>query len=277
VTVAPQAFFLTPDDGRPGRRLALFYPAQGPVTRGLVNFVHPFAEEMNKSRRMVALQSRALAAAGFAVLQLDLHGCGDSSGDFGDANWTDWVADVEFGARWLRAQSDAPLWIWGLRAGCLLAAEAARRAPEPLSLLFWQPTLLGRSVLQQFLRLKLAADLIEGQDKGAMEGLRMLLAQGRAVDIAGYRLSAALASGLEAASLQPQPTPARLEWLELSGQTNPTLQPASGPPLERWRQSGAAVRSRAVTGPAFWQTAEIEEAPALLAATLAALEEEVVA
>ncbi len=40
----------------------------------LVVHVHAFAEEMNKSRRMAAMQSRALAAAGFAVLQIDLLG-----------------------------------------------------------------------------------------------------------------------------------------------------------------------------------------------------------
>ena len=65
-------------------------------------YIHPFAEEMNKARRMAALQSRALAAAGFDVLQIDLLGCGDSSGDFGDATWNDWVNDVVHGCRWLR-------------------------------------------------------------------------------------------------------------------------------------------------------------------------------
>ncbi|MBK8384562.1 MAG: hypothetical protein IPL11_02315 [Candidatus Accumulibacter sp.] len=41
----------------------------------------------NKSWRIVPLQARALATAGYAVLQIDLMGCGDSSGDFGDATW----------------------------------------------------------------------------------------------------------------------------------------------------------------------------------------------
>ncbi len=72
--------------------------------RGAVVYVHPFAEEMNKSRRMAALQSRALAAAGFAVLQIDLLGCGDSSGDFGDASWDEWIDDVLLAVRWLRGQ-----------------------------------------------------------------------------------------------------------------------------------------------------------------------------
>lgn len=49
------------------------------MTRGSIVYIHPFAEEMNKSRRMAALQARALTLAGFAVLQLDLIGCGDEA------------------------------------------------------------------------------------------------------------------------------------------------------------------------------------------------------
>jgi len=69
-----------------GERFCIFHPAAGAL-RGAVLYLHPFAEEMNKSRRMAALQSRMLAARGIAVLQIDLFGCGDSSGDFGDASW----------------------------------------------------------------------------------------------------------------------------------------------------------------------------------------------
>ena len=90
----PEAFFLSVDGGRLGQRFCLFHPAQGGVPKGCVLNIHPFAEEMNKSRRMAALQARALAKAGYAVLQIDLFGCGDSSGDFGDASWQDWVGDV---------------------------------------------------------------------------------------------------------------------------------------------------------------------------------------
>ena len=78
-----EAFFLAADNGRAGQRLCIHHPPRrGEPARGAVLHLHAFAEEMNKSRRMVALQARALAEAGFAVLQIDLHGCGDSGGDF---------------------------------------------------------------------------------------------------------------------------------------------------------------------------------------------------
>src|SRR5262245_3855900 len=94
MSAAPEVFF-QPAVGRTGQRLYLHHrPRPEAAPRGTVLHVHPFAEEMNKSRRMAALHARALAGAGFEVLQVDLAGCGDSSGEFGDATWDDWVADV---------------------------------------------------------------------------------------------------------------------------------------------------------------------------------------
>nr|WP_315190343.1 hydrolase 2, exosortase A system-associated [uncultured Albidiferax sp.] len=255
-----------------GQRFAIFHPAQGGTTRGLVAYVHPFAEEMNKSRRMAALQAKALAAHGYAVLQLDLLGCGDSSGDFGDASWQAWVDDVVLACQWLRRQGDTPLWLWGLRAGCLLAAQAATQLDERCNFLFWAPTPVGKPLLQQFLRLKAAGDLASGNAKAVMDGLRGQLAAGTPVDIAGYRLSAALASGLELATLAAPAAAGRMEWLDLSTQADASLSPATAKPLQAWQAAGFAMRSQVVMGPAFWQTSEIEEAPALLTATLAALD-----
>lgn len=274
-----QAFFLPSGEGQ---RFCLFHPAEGGRVHGLVVYIHPFAEEMNKSRRMAALQARALAGASYAVLQIDLLGCGDSSGDFGDASWHNWVSDVVQACQWLRgrgnsidpAASQAPLWLWGLRAGCLLAVEAARQLNAPCNFLFWQPPATGKPLLQQFLRLKVAADMLGGQTKGVMETMRQQLAGGASVEIAGYLLSPGVASGLEQAKLVPpasQGPAQRLEWFELSTQENASLSPVSAPTLAQWQQSGFSAGSHIVQGPAFWQTTEIEEAPRLIAATTAAL------
>ena len=249
--------------------------------RGQILYIHPLAEEMNKSRRMAAQQARALSAAGFAVLQIDLLGCGDSSGDFGDATWAAWVDDVLAACRWLRSQltsvnnagpaKPVPLWLWGLRSGCLLATAAATKLPEPSHFLFWAPASTGKPLLQQFLRLKVAGDMLTGGAKGVMDGMRRQLAAGETVAVAGYALNPALASGLELASLNPPVTPARLEWLELSTRSDATLPPVATQTQARWQQAGHTVRSHLVTGPSFWQTAELEDAPALINATLAAM------
>lgn len=268
-----EAFFLPARDGRAGQRLCVLHRARG-TPRGTVLHLHAFAEEMNKSRRMVALQARALAEAGFHVLLIDLLGCGDSSGDFGDATWDDWLADAQLGADWLREHAPGPLWLWGLRAGALLAVQAAKHigAHTPCHLLLWQPPPNGKVLLQQFLRLKAARDLLSGESKGVTESLKRDLAAGTPVEIAGYVLSPALAAGLEAAVPTPPSQAGRVCWFEVGahGETSP----AAGLAAERWRSAGWAVELRAVTGATFWQTTEIETAPELLAATLGALSQQ---
>ena len=271
-----EAFFLPVAGVTPGHRLCIFHPADGAVAKGAVLYIHPFGEEMNKARRMAALQSRALAAAGYAVLQIDLLGCGDSSGDIGDARWQDWVDDVVRGAQWLTDRVSAPLWLWGLRVGCLLAVEAARQLPRATRFLFWAPTPSGKQVLQQLLRLKAAGDLTSGKAKTILDGVRSDLAQGRAVEIAGYRLAPALANGLEQCNLDPpegKGEPGRIEWFELSTREGAAISPVGTQMLAAWQRNGwHAARARVISGPAFWQTAEIEDAPTLIRATLAAIE-----
>jgi exosortase A-associated hydrolase 2 len=273
---APRAFFLPGCAPAGGQRLALFHAPQTPQAppRGAVLFLHAFAEEMNKSRRMAALASRALAASGFAVLQVDLMGCGDSSGDIEQASWSAWVDDAVSAAQWLQQRQAGPLWLWGERSGCLVAAEAAPRIAGTKHFLFWQPQGSGKLLLQQFLRLKMASQMQRGATKGVTEGLLADLAEGRTVEVAGYRLGPALALGMAAASLQRPPSAvgaSRLVWLEVTSRVPPALLPASAPLLAQWRDAGYAVASEAVAGPPFWQTVEIEDAPELVRATTACL------
>ena len=291
---AIEAFLLPGGVSGDARLLALWHPPAG-VPRGLVVYAHPFAEEMNKSRRMAALQARALAAGGLGVLQIDLKGCGDSSGEFSDATWADWLADVRSAVGWLRQRADGPglprlpkppplpslqklpITLWGLRAGCLVLAEAAAQMPEEcFDFLFWQPTTSGAGVLRQFLRTAAAAAFLDGGGKGVVDGLRRQLAAGQSVEVGGYRLHPALAAGLEDARLAVPPRVGRLTWLEVSALVGDSadpvpLSPSSVTASTPWRQQAGGFEVRLVSGPPFWQTAEIETAPALLDATTAAL------
>ncbi len=255
-----------------GQRFCLFYqPDVRSERRGAVVYVHPFAEEMNKSRRMAALQARVMAAAGFAVIQIDLDGCGDSSGDFGDASWESWIDDVVLACAWLKERSDGDFWLWGLRTGCLLAGEAAGRISHPSNLLMWQPVVSGKQFLQQFLRLKIAGEMLGGDSKGSMDRLRGQLARGESLEIAGYMLSAALADGLEKAELSPGALTRRIDWIELSGKPDGGLSPLASTRIEQWKSAGHDTRGKAVFGPAFWQTTEIAECRALLDASVRAM------
>jgi exosortase A-associated hydrolase 2 len=264
-----EAFFLP---AGAGERFCVFYPPAG-VPLGSIVYLHPFAEEMNKSRRMAALQARSFAARGYAVLQIDLLGCGDSSGDFGEARWELWKNDVRVAHAWLRENAAGPMHLWGLRLGATLAADCARQRDLSFAgLLMWQPVISGSQFMTQFLRLRLGSEMISGAaPRGGTEQLRSQLAAGRALEIAGYELAPELALAIERldlAALAPENVPAR--WFEVNtdGASSPALQRAA----RAWGAAGAEVDLHAVRGEPFWSSIEIGECPELIAATADALE-----
>lgn len=267
--VRAEAFFL-PREG--GQRFCILYEPGEQPARGSVLYVHPFAEEMNKCRRMAALAARALARAGWAVLQLDLLGCGDSTGRFGDAEWDKWLSDVKVGWAYLRDRSGAAPWLWGARAGALLACEAAAGIEGTHAMLLWQPVGSGRQHLTQFLRLKLAREALSaGGDREALQVVRTRLQRGQSVEVAGYALSPSLARGFDSAEFALPDRIARVVWLEVSSAEPPSFGPVALARMASLRERGTHVDARIVAGPAFWQTVEIEECEGLVAATVEAL------
>lgn len=248
-----------------GWRHCVFHAPGRQGVRGAVVYVHPFAEEMNKSRRMVALQARAFASEGYAVLLIDLMGCGDSSGDFADATWTHWCDDVRAAVRWVQRETGHEPWLWGLRAGALLCVQASDVLAGVPRFLFWQPAPLGRLVWNQFRRLQVAGAALRGED-----------AEPAAVTpgdetIAGYRVDAALSGGLSAATLAPPARASRSCWIEVAPDDGAALLPATQRALQAWQAAGHRVQAVTLAGKAFWQTTEIETVPALAALSVAQL------
>ena len=253
-----------------GERFCLYHapdPALPP--RGAMLYVHPFAEELNKTRRMAALQARAFAASGYAVLQPDLYGCGDSSADFADARWPIWKEDLAHAARWLEKEAGAGVNLWGLRLGALLALDFARDMP-PGALYFWQPAFHGKLHLTQFLRLSVAGQMLADAAPAGTAALREEMRRGSTLEIAGYGLAPELALAIDAldgASMAPPACP--LHWFELLLPGSGELAPATVRQADAWRAAGADLHLHPLRGVAFWATAEIAECPALLAATAA--------
>lgn len=263
-----QAFFLNP---APDQRFCLLHlPPATQTLRGALVYIHPFAEELNRSRDMVARQARAFAQAGVAVLQIDLQGCGDSAGDFSQAGWDGWASDVRLARRWLAERlPGVPVGLWGLRAGCLLAAEVARQEAVP-HLLFWQPVLSGQQHLTQFLRLQRAVDMLQGARAEGAVSPASRLASGQSVEVMGYTLSPALARGLAQATLADVGTTPFIHALEVSAQ-GAQVSAALVAQQGRWQAGGALVGTQAVAGPLFWQSLVPTPCPALMQASVQAL------
>jgi len=261
-TIVQSASFVAADIGT---RFRLVSEPADSKPRGTVVFVPPFAEEMNKSRRMVARMARLLAADGWRVVQRDLHGCGDSGGDFGDASWSDWLDDID--SELSRALDDGPVWLWCLRAGALLApALLAKRSGADL--LLWQPVVSGRTHLVQFLRLKLAGGMVSEEERVGTKHLLERISRGESIDVAGYKISPALANGLATAELAvPAGYSGRVVWLEVVA-ADAGMPPAAQATMTSMTAAGARVDAATVRGPSFWQSVELEDCPELTTATL---------
>lgn len=277
----PDAFFLPV---RGGSLFCLYHAPQGPVLRGRVLHLHPFAEELNTCRRISAQFARALASAGFAVLQFDMYGCGDSEGDFGEVTWAKWLSNAHDALAELNRRAcehtctpdTGSLWLWGVRSGALLAADMLQDTQAPSNLLWWQPVVSGQQVLQQWLRLDAAKEWLS-KDKPRQEGTPTLseqLKRGQDVHVGGYCITPDLAHDLSHVQLTARaphtPPHGQLVCLELS--------PSSAPPspgvtrhMALWQTLGWHANAQSITCNAFWQQFSDTDASDLISASLAAL------
>ncbi|ATQ77113.1 hydrolase 2, exosortase A system-associated [Massilia violaceinigra] len=260
-------------DAEPGTRFSLYHaPAPQVRTRGAILYVHPFADELNKSRRMATLQARRFAAAGYAVLQIDMFGCGDSCGDFSSARWELWKRDLEIARAWLAERAGGgPMHLWGIRLGGLLALDFACNAPVD-GVILWQPFLNGRTCINQFLRQGLAARMRAGDPAlfGTTSQLRADLLTRGMIEVGGYELAAPLIQAIDACDAAALPLPpCQVHWFASASPAPSRLAASAARIAHRWSARGATLHFHAVEGEPFWGANDIVECPALLAATSA--------
>ena len=234
-----------------------------------------FGDEMNKARRMVALQARAFESMGGVTYVLDPRGTGDSAGELADATWQDWRDDALTAWQRLREDSgeDVPFLLWGLRLGALLAYDlVATAALAPSALLMWQPVTAGRTFFDQFLRIASLQDPGGAGGAPSRSELRQRLAAGEAVRVGGYALGPGLVNGAESIAIERGPPPScRVIWRDCVASEAPVAGPVTARIESSWRSQGVHLDLAAVTGPSFWAALEIEEAPALVAGTCEAV------
>jgi len=221
---------------------------------------------------MMARLGHALAdEAGMAMLIPDFFGTGDSTGEFREADWATWLVNASDAAAYLQAKGGGPLYMGGLRAGALLALAARDYLPEaPCGWLFWHPVVSGRQLVQQFLRLRVAADMGMAEEKETTKGLRARLEAGEMVEVAGYELPAPLITALENQDLAAKAPPAGPGlWLDVASTPEQGPLPAVQKVLDAWQQQETAMEHASVVGDAFWFTQELADVPALVTQSVA--------
>lgn len=265
-------FFL---QAAPGKRFCIYHAPHPQIAcRGAFVYVHPFADEMNRSRRMAALQARAFAELGYGVLSIDLFGCGDSSGETGDASWEAWKSDLELAVRWLEDRLPVPVGLWGLRLGALLALDFIQGNPGRVSsLIAWNPIVSGKSFMTQFLRLRLGSDIVEDGKTSSGNGtnaLREALMSGQTLEIAGYDISPALGAAidaLDAETLPPRTIP--VHWFEIVRAADGALPATQAGVAKEWRRKGVQLHLHTISGLPFWATPFLSTNPELISMTCA--------
>lgn len=267
---APARPFFLP--ARPGKRFCIYHaPSPDTECRGTILYVHPFGDEMNKARRMAALQARAFSAKGFGVLLVDLYGCGDADGEFRDARWAIWKDDLATAKAWLEDHGSMPVSVWGLRMGALLALDFAAGQKAGIDrIILWAPIISGKSFLTQFLRLRLAGDLLaEGKkERGGVQALRNTLASGKTLEVAGYEISPALAAALDAVDAAAlAPLDRAVHWFEIGPDTSESMAPARAQVAQAWTRGGINLQVHRIACAPFWATQEIAECDGLVSAT----------
>jgi exosortase A-associated hydrolase 2 len=160
--------------------------------------VPAFAEEMNKTRKMLTETGKALNKSGIALINPDLFGTGDSEGRFEETDWATWVQDLRTVRGWCQAQGWDVRAVLAVRSGALLAADFARQSVDMrlAATVFWQPVRTGAAVIKQMLRMRTVSSAVSRGVRETVEQLMAKIRGGETVFAAGYGLAARLVEPL---------------------------------------------------------------------------------
>lgn len=260
--------------GSKGPLLGVYFPPAASVPhRSNLIYVPPFAEEMNRSRWLVANAARRLAGAGFGTLIVDPYGTGDSGGDFVAARWDIWIRDISLCLDWAREQHSVPTLLWGLRLGASLAVEASRAGANPDGLLLWHPVVRCRQFIDQFMRIAVAQAVTKAHGARSVEGIRKALTKTDAIEVAGYRVHRDLIDAIDGIDLRSASpgSVASVSWIDVATTTKAEPRADTRETISAWAPNNAATLDIAVAAQ-FWSLPEPEAAPDLIETTLRRLE-----
>jgi pimeloyl-ACP methyl ester carboxylesterase len=232
---------------------ALFNDASDRRAETAVLLCPPLGRDLMCPYRKRRRWGEHLAAGGYPTLQIDLPGSGDSAGSPRDpARLQAWTQAVLAAALWLRAASGAPRIVAvGVGLGGLVSYCAAFEQAPIDDLVLWAVPARGRALVRElrvYSRLPVSSVLASG-DPGPP-----LLPEG-AVLAAGYLLSAATASALEALDLTEMLLPnAKHRRALLLGRSGPTVDELLRGSLER-----AGVEVTVASGRGYQATNEVFE------------------
>jgi len=251
-----------------GSLFVMYYTPLSNSRSECVLHIPAFAEEMNKARHMVAMQAEAWAEQGYAVLVLDLWGTGDSQGDFSEATWSIWLSNIVTAQEWLQEQGYSTINLWGLRSGNLLALDYLQHNNTCVDkLICWQPVLNGELFIMQFLRLRIAATMMnKSKTQEKTSDLKLKLVNGQSVEVAGYLLNPELVmpmSSIQAKFLNINNVK-QINIFEMVESSEVSENHVTNQWLKQLSDNNNKVSLDVIKGSHFWATQEITESVDLI-------------
>ncbi len=226
--------------------------------RAAITLLPPLVEERKASQRAMVDGSRHLAASAAAVvLQLDYRGTGNSSGDLSDFSVADWLYDIVVATTWLQRHfPELPPLLWGLRAGALLALQAATATTA--GVILWEPV-DGEQHLAQLLQRHMVNQMLAyGRAVESRKNLQREWQEGRSVDLDGYQFGANHYADIAKLELIPTTCPTLL----LTSSPDTRVADLLAPKLQQYEQEQIRLAP-------FWNSVGHVETLALAEATAA--------
>ena len=257
--------------------LAHYIPSQSVISANeshrAVIFVPPFAEEMNRSKRMYVLCARLLADSGIHAYCFDYSGTGDSSGEWGEFSYADWIQDIHHVCNHCSTFCDRIGFV-ALRFGALILSDAIEQFRLNIDrCVFWDPIEAGEGLVRQLIRIKIAAAMSgESKKLSTKEILEDIQANGF-LESGGYHISKTLIDDINSKKLssllESVLGQSEIEWMQLG--KNSQLN-------SKWLLNTIAEENLAhglrknlfmhrVNDVKFWMQQEVTIAPELLRAT----------
>jgi len=218
-----------------------------------VVFVPPFAEEMNRTRAIVRDLGIRIAELGQVLLVPDLAGTGDSESDLEDVSLAGWSNNLEDVSRWATSQGTPVVGCVAARFGCLLANFWQTESKNSLTFsVFWQPVVSGEHVINQWFRMRLAADMLSPNNKETLAELNIRSKAGETLVCGGYPLSTSMVDTLSGLRLDPL-----MRGLGKLGLVEVGSGDSISPVIRRLEERNRDVSAQKVLGEPFWMSSEI--------------------
>ncbi len=232
--------------------------------KNLVILIPPFAEEMNKSRKIFSSFQHQLSSNKYRTVLFDLFGTGDSQGEFSDATWLLWQQNLIDIIKYVfEKYPEVKINFVALRTGALLLNNSLHQLPNHYSsaihqIHYWNPVFNASQFINQFLRLKLTGDIIRADgEKLTTKTLKQQLLKQGTMEVAGYQLSADLVEEFEQAdaSLPKLDNLHNIHFYEISSSAKITS--ALSNYISKLQEHHYQIETHSLTGPKFWVSQEI--------------------